>query len=113
MDMMNDFLVMIRDYGAYLGLPIIIAVVTQGLKKQIKFFKSHMGVRFIHFIPMLLGIAGGFLLPEETWRDCILIGGGLGALSMFIYKLITVSLASKARLVKQIAKKALEEDEEE
>jgi len=37
----------------------------------------------------------------------------LGALSMFIYKLVTVSLASKARLVKQIAKKALEEDEEE
>jgi len=113
MDMMNDVMVLIRDYGSYLGLPIIIAFLTQGLKKYIPFFKSHIGVRFIHFIPMVLGLAGGFLLPEDTWQSQVLIGGGLGCLSLFLYKLVTVSLASKARLVKRLAKKAMETEDEE
>ena len=113
MDMMKDFMEIVQEWGPYLGLPIIIAFFTQGLKKLIPFFKTHIGVRFIHFLPLVLGVTGGFLLPEDSWKNQVLIGGGLGCLSLFLYKLVTVSLASKAKLAKQIAKKAMEIEEEE
>ena len=104
---MQEFLELLQTWGPYLGLPIIIAFLTQGLKKQIPFFETVVGLRFVHFIPLILGIAGGFLLPELTWQSKVLVGGGLGCLSLLLYKVVTVSLASKAVLVEKIARKTL------
>lgn len=89
-----DFLEMIQSYGPYIGLPIIVYFLVQGLKSKIPFFQSVMGQRIIHFLPVVLGMLGGLLLPEETWQEKVLTGGGLGCLNLLIYKFITVSLAS-------------------
>ena len=99
---MQEIVEIFTNYGPYVGLPIVVAFLTQGLKKKISFFKTSVGLRLIHFLPLILGIAGGFLLPEESWKSSILVGGGLGCLSLFLYKVVTVSLASKAKLAKKV-----------
>ena len=104
---MNEVLELVREWGPYLALPIIVAFITQGLKKRIPFFGSVLGLRIVHFIPLVLGILGGLLLPEETWQNKILVGGGLGSLSILFYKIVTVSMASKARLEEKVLLKKL------
>ena len=106
---MDDLFRLVQEWGPYLGLPIIIAFLTQGLKK-IPFFLTVTGKRLIHFLPMLLGLAGGFLLPEDTWQSKLLVGGGLGCLSMFLYKVVTVSLAKKAKLLDSMQRDSLDLD---
>ena len=104
---MQELLEIFQTWGPYIGLPITIAFLTQGLKKQIPFFKTCLGLRFLHFVPMVLGVLGGLLLPEDTWQSKILVGGGLGCLSLFLYKVVTVSLANKAKLSEKVARKSL------
>lgn len=104
---MQEFLQLFQEWGPYVGLPIIVAFITQGLKKQIPFFKTCLGLRFLHFIPLVLGILGGLLLPEDTWQSKLLVGGGLGCLSLFLYKVVTVSLANKAKLAEKVSRKSL------
>jgi len=105
---MQELIEVFTTYGPYIGLPMIIAFLTQGLKKQIPFFKTITGLRLVHFLPLILGIAGGFLLPEDGWQAKMLVGGGLGCVSLFLYKVVTVSLASKAKLAAKVI--ANEED---
>ena len=50
---------------------------------------------------------GGLLLPEETWQAKILVGGGLGSLSLFLYKVVTVTLSSKAKLTEKVVRKSI------
>jgi hypothetical protein len=100
---MEDFLNIIQNYGPYIGLPVIIAFLTQNLKKNIPFFATVLGLRLVHFLPLIFGLLGGLLLPEETWQAKLLVGGCLGALSIFIYKFITVTIAPKALLDDKIA----------
>jgi hypothetical protein len=95
-----------QNYGPYIGLPVIIYYLVNGIK-QIPFFKNPVGIRFVHFIPVVLGVLGGLLLPEDTWQDKILVGGALGCLNIFIYQIITVSLAKKSEILEKI-----KEDEE-
>ena len=104
---MDDILTLIQDKGAYFALPIIIAFLTQGLKQRIPFFKTTLGIRLIHFLPMILGCIGGLLLPEGTWQARILIGGALGSLSLFLYKIVTVTLANKVKLEEKIARESI------
>jgi len=104
---MDDILTLIQDKGAYFALPIIIAFFTQGLKQRIPFFKTTLGVRLIHFLPMILGCLGGLLLPEETWQAKVLIGGALGSLSSVLYKIVTVTLANKVKLEQKIARESI------
>ena len=105
---MLEIMELTRQYGPYMALPIIVAFLTQGLKTKVPFFKTILGLRFIHFLPLILGLAGGFLLPEDTWQGKLLVGGGLGSLSLFLYKVVTVSLANKAHLTKKLFRKSLD-----
>lgn len=92
---MEEMLQLLQSYGPYIGLPVIIAFLTQNLKKYVPFFSTILGIRLVHFLPLVFGLLGGLLLPEETWQSRLLVGGCLGALSIFIYKFITVSIAPK------------------
>lgn len=109
---MQEIIDIFTTYGPYIGLPVIIAFLTQGLKKQVPFFQTLLGLRFIHFLPLLLGILGGLLLPEDTWQSKLLVGGGLGSLSLFLYKVVTVSMASKAKLAAKLGEEVVDEDAE-
>lgn len=104
---MNDVLELIREWGSYIALPLVVGAITQGLKNKIPFFGTILGLRIVHFLPLVLGILGGFLLPEETWQSKILVGGGLGTLSILLYKVVTVSLASRAKLEEKVLLKKL------
>ena len=66
------------------------------------FQKTTLGVRLFHFIPILLGIAGGFFLPQPTLSAKIFIGGALGTLSSMIYNTLTRTFASGASLQQKI-----------
>ena len=106
--MMTEMMEFVQQWGPYLSLPVIIAFVTQGLKTKIPFFFTVLGLRILHFIPLILGIFGGFLLPEETWQSQVLLGGALGSLSILLYKIVTVSLARKAKLEERILRRDLD-----
>lgn len=93
-----SYLEIIKEYAPYIGLPIIIHYLVQGFKLKIPAFKTVTGMRILHFLPVILGIFGGLLLPEDTWQDKVLIGGGLGCTNLLIYKVLTVTLAKKADL---------------
>ena len=110
---MNAALELILQWGPYWALPIIVAFITQGLKKKIPFFDTVIGMRIIHFIPLILGIVGGLLLPEDTWQNKILVGGGLGSLSILLYKIVTVSLARRVQLENKLLLKRLDLSEVE
>ena len=102
---MTDIMEFVQQWGPYLSLPVIVAFITQGLKKNVPFFATILGLRILHFIPLVLGVLGGFLLPEETWQNKVLVGGGLGSLSILLYKIVTVSLARKAKLEERILRR--------
>lgn len=97
---METIIALLQEYGAYVALPVIVAGITQALKNGFnRFFRSnHVGMRIIHFIPIVLGVCGGMLLPVETMQEKILIGGALGQLSALIYKGVTRTFATKAKL---------------
>jgi len=101
MDNMIEFL---KEYGVYIALPVVVAGITQSLKISFKkFFKqNHIGMRLTPFIPFILGLFGGLLLPEETVATKLLNGGALGTVSIFIYKIVTTTLAKKIKLVGKI-----------
>jgi len=99
---MDDILTLVLDKGVYFALPLIIASLTQGFKQRIPFFKTVLGLRFIHFLSLILGCIGGLLLPEETYQAKILIGGALGSLSLFLYKIVTVTLTNKVKLQEKL-----------
>ncbi len=101
---------LIREYWPYVALAVIVSGVVQSLKAGFQkfFLHSQLGVRIIHFVPVVLGILGGFLLPEETIREQILYGGALGTVSHLIYKLVTVSLASKAKIAEKLKQREVE-----
>jgi len=103
---------LLKDYGVYVALPLIIAYLMQELKGHFQFFKGNVGQRLIHFIPLFLGMLGGLLLPQETIQGKVLIGGSLGALSHIIYKSVTVTL-SKGSVAKIIGTPAVVEDKVE
>ena len=108
---MEAIMEFVQQWGPYMALPIIVAFITQGLKKKVSFFTTVWGLRLLHFLPLVLGILGGLLLPEETWQSKLLIGGGLGSLSLFLYKLVTVSLARRVHLEERLTRKSLDLDE--
>ena len=107
---MDTIVTLLKEYGIYIALPIIIAGVTQGLKKSFKkFFKMHhIGMRLLPFVPLIMGILGGLLLPVETIQEKLLLGGALGQLSALIYKLTTRTFAKKAKLLERIQQLAVE-----
>ena len=102
---MTEMMEFVQQWGPYLSLPVIVAFITQGLKTKVPFFATILGLRILHFIPLVLGVLGGFLLPEETWQNKVLVGGGLGSLSILLYKIVTVSLARKAKLEERILRR--------
>jgi hypothetical protein len=97
---MEDFIDIMVKYGPYIGLAVVVAGITQALKLSFsKFFSSNTaGMRIIPFIPIVLGMLGGFMLPVTGIANSILIGGTMGTLSASIYNIVTRSLASKAKL---------------
>jgi hypothetical protein len=102
---MEELVKIFQQYGVYIGLPVIIAYLVQTLKNQFSFFKGTVGIRLVHFLPLLLGIVGGLFLPEPTISSKIFVGGSLGCLSLFLYKFLTVTIASKAVLIEKSALK--------
>jgi len=103
---------LVQEYGPYCAHPIIVAGVVQGLKAGFKkFFKHHeVGIRLLPFLPIILGLVGGLLLPVESMKEQLLLGGALGQLSSLIYKFFSTSIASKTKLAKKQAyHKELEE----
>ena len=94
-----EFIEIFMKYGPYIGLPVIIYFITNGLKTKVPFFATVTGQRLVHFLPVVLGMVGGLLLPEETWQSKILTGGALGCLNMLVYKFVTVSLAPKEAII--------------
>ncbi|RLI87320.1 MAG: hypothetical protein DRP01_02105 [Archaeoglobales archaeon] len=100
---MEFFIELIQQYGPYIALPMIVAGIVQSLKKGFKnFFKlNHVGMRILPFIPIVLGLVGGLLLPVESIREKLLIGGALGTVSALIFKVVTRTFASKAKLLEK------------
>jgi len=88
------------EYWPYIALAVVVAGITQALKKAFtKFFtNSVVGMRILPFVPIVLGMLGGLLLPLETITNDLLVGGMLGTLSASIYKIVTRTLAKKATL---------------
>ena len=100
-----DFVI---NYGAYIATPIVIAGLLQAAKKGFKkFFLSVWGMRLAYFLPFILGLAAGFLLPTDTMKEGIMVGMALGAVSHLIYKFFTKTLAAKLKLVGDIERKSL------
>jgi len=97
----EEFIVILTEYGPYVGLAVVVAGVVQAFKQGFKkfFTKHHVGMRILPFIPILLGMVGGLLLPPESFADKLLIGGALGTCSSLIYKALTRTFASKAKLM--------------
>ena len=102
---MEEILTFVKEYGAYIALPLVVAGLAQAAKRAFtKFFKqSVIGLRIWPFIPIALGVLGGLLLPEPSQITArLLIGGGLGAISEFIYKFFTRTIAKKSKLLEKI-----------
>ena len=95
---------LLKEYGPYVALAVCVAGLVQAMKKAFpKFFmRSQVGVRVIHFVPVVLGVLGGLLLPEETLREQLLMGGALGTVSHLIYKGVTLTVASKQKIADKI-----------
>lgn len=94
-----EWLDVLKEYGGYVALPVVINAIMIGLKKTSKrFFVSPWGVRLAYFLPIVLGVVGGLLLPIEEVTDQLLIGSALGALSHYVYKFVTVTLASETKV---------------
>lgn len=96
-----DLFGLAQEYWAFVAHPVIVAGVIQAMKAGWKsFFRSHhVGMRLLPFIPIVLGTVGGLLLPVETMQEKLLIGGALGQLSAFLYKVVTRSLVRKVKLL--------------
>ena len=94
----------LKEYGVYIAFPVVVAGITQSLKVGFKkFFRNHhIGVRLVHFIPIILGLGGGLLLPEDSIATQLLYGGALGTFSSLIYKTITKTFARKVKLLEKI-----------
>lgn len=101
---MEFFVELLQQYGPYVGLAVVVAGVVEALKKAFnKFFmKNHIGMRLLPFIPIILGLLGGLLLPLETIREQLLVGGALGTVSSLIYKVVTRTFAKKAKLTAKV-----------
>ena len=87
-------------YWPYIALAVVVAGITQALKISFKkfFLNSVVGMRLLPFIPIVLGMLGGLLLPLETLTNDLLVGGMLGTLSSSIYKIVTRTLAKRETL---------------
>ena len=107
-----EFLQIIQEFGPYVSLPIMIYFLTNGLKTKVPFFMTVLGMRIVHFIPVVLGCLGGLLLPEDTWQDKVLTGGGLGCLNLLIYKFVTVTLGKKVDIENLLEEKRNSQIEE-
>ena len=90
----------LMEYWPYIALAVIVAGITQALKTAFSqfFMNSTSGMRILPFVPIVLGILGGLLLPLATVTDDILVGGMLGTLSASIYKIVTRTLAKQVDL---------------
>lgn len=114
---MEELLNIIQKWGPYIGLPVIISFLMQGLKKLFPFFSTTAGKRVIHFIPVLLGMAGGLLLPQGDFQTKLLVGGALGAMCHVIYKTATSTFAKTPVQIADTkadeGSKDLEQEEEE
>jgi uncharacterized membrane protein YoaK (UPF0700 family) len=94
-----EFLDLLKEYGGYVALPVVINALMEGGKKGFKkFFKSIWGIRLGLFLPLVLGALGGLLLSLETIQERLLVGACLGALSHYLYKFVTVTIASQTKL---------------
>lgn len=92
------------------ALPVFVAVWIKACKKAFpNFFKKNpVGVRIMPFMPILLGIPLGLLLTKYSFPSNLLVGGALGGLSHYIYKLVTVSLTSRTKVIERIERKGLD-----
>lgn len=97
------------EYGPFVALPLVINFLMIGFKKAVKgFFRSEWGVRIAYFTPLVLGVLGGLLLPLEAVASKVLVGGALGAMSHYIYKFVTLTLASKTRVLEVVERKTMD-----
>lgn len=96
---MEEFFGFLKEYGPYVGLPVVVAGITQAVKVCFAgFFQRHnLGLRLVPLLPIFLGMVGGLLLPDlATVQEKILVGGALGTCSPFIYAMVTKTFASTA-----------------
>lgn len=106
----DTLLELVGKYWPYVAVAMLAGGLTQAIKKSFKnfFLLNHIGMRITPFIPVVLGIIGGFLLPLETIREMILVGGALGTVSLLIYAAATNSLAKTAKLQEKVEKRKAE-----
>ena len=96
---MDDLINLFKEYGVYVAMPVVVAGIIQSLKRGFRAFSlSSWGIRIFPLLPIVLGVLGGFLLPLETYREKILIGGGLGQMSTLIYELVTKTITSGPKM---------------
>jgi hypothetical protein len=57
------------------------------------------------FIPLVLGMVGGLVLPQETLASKLMVGGALGTMSSVIYNVITRTFVSNNTLRQKIEMK--------
>lgn len=96
---MEEIINLLKEYGPYISLPVLVAGLTQVIKNSFKVFKKKSwGVRVLPLVPIILGVLGGFLLPLESFSDKVLVGGALGQLSTLIYETVTKTFAVKVKV---------------
>jgi len=101
---MQEFLDILVQYGPYIGLAVIVAGIVQSLKLAFKkfFTQTTVGMRLMPFIPLVLGMVGGLVLPQETLASKLMVGGALGTMSSVIYNVITRTFARGTTLQQKI-----------
>ena len=104
-----DIITLIQEYGAYFAIPIVVAGLVQAAKRAFPlFFKSSIGVRTIHFIPVVLGAVFGLFLDYADLGQRFLVGAALGCVSLLVYKFVTKSLASKIDIEDHLSRKTMD-----
>lgn len=103
-----DIITLMQEYGVYFAIPIVVAGLVQAVKRAFPlFFKSTVGMRTTHFIPVVLGAVFGLFLDYSDLGQRFLVGAALGCVSLLVYKFVTKSLASKVDLEDHLARKTM------
>lgn len=103
---MDNLLDLAVSHGPYIALALTVSFIVTAAKRAFaKFFKTPWGLRLLYFLPGILGMVLGLLLPEDSLKLQLLYGFATGSIAQTIYSIITKVLQPNSKLLQQIALK--------
>lgn len=94
------------SHGPYIAIALTVSFTVTAAKRAFaRFFKTPWGLRLLYFLPGILGMALGLLLPEDSLKLQLLYGFATGSIAQTIYSIITKVLQPNSKLLQQIAMK--------